>query len=236
MGHAAEPFFSLIVPDFADAVSEHRREACVESLLRSSWRDFEVLWFHDGPAPAALQQRMEHLTAVDARFHFQSTPERHNDWGHSLRDLGIWQARGRYLLHLNADNLLYPQALATLHAYSQNSPKVVKGRGRNGSVVKHRINPEVLIFAILLMGCVNVFGGSGHVRQLGEEAGQQLILPGWPPQPFMIDAMQLVTTREIWQATGGWRDKRETSDGRLLSAIARRHGYLVIPEIMGEHW
>ena len=236
MGHAAAPFFSLIVPDFADAVSEHRREACVESLLRSSWRDFEVLWFHDGPAPAALKQRMECLAAEDARFRFQPTPERHNDWGHSLRDQGIQQARGRYLLHLNADNLLYPHALATLQAYSQRLEKVVKGRGRNGTVVKHRINPQVLIFAIRLMGCVNVFGGAGHVRQQGEEAEQQLILPGWPPQPFMIDAMQLVATREIWQAMGGWHDKEETSDGRLLAGIARRHGYLVIPEVLGEHW
>jgi len=234
--HTGIPFFSVIVPDYAGAVSETRREACLESLRRSSWRDFEVLWFHDGPAPAVVQKRLQSLCAQDSRFRFHCTPQRHNDWGHSLRDAGINKASGRYLLHLNADNVIYPEALATLQAYSQRQEKRLKGRGRNGSVVLHRINPQVLIYAIRLMGCVNAFGGAGHVRQPGKEIEQQLILPGWPPQPFMIDAMQLVTTREIWLALGGWHDKSETSDGRLLAAIARQHGYLVIPEVLGEHW
>jgi hypothetical protein len=83
---------------------------------------------------------------------------------------------------------------------------------------------------------VNVFGGLGHLRLPGKETEQQLILPGWPPKPTMIDAMQLVTTREIWQRMGGWHDKSENSDGVLLTAITKRFGYLVIPEVLGEHW
>lgn len=236
MVRAAAPFITLIVPDYAGAVSAARRQACLESLQRSSWRDFEVLWYHDGPAPAELSEQMAAVQAADSRFRFHCTPERFNDWGHSLRDLGIKQARGDYLLHLNADNVLYPQALATLYAYSKRTERVIKGKGREGRVVKHLINPQVLIYAIRLMGCINVFGGLGHLRRPGEEAQEQLILPGWPPRPFMIDAMQLVATRDIWLEAGGWHDKSETSDGRLLAAIANKWGYLVIPEVLGEHW
>ena len=230
------PLFTIIVPDYEGAVSEVRREACITALQRSWWRDFEVLWFHDGPASTTWQQRMAVLAQSDARFHIEITPQRHNDWGHSLRQLGIDRARGRYLLHLNADNVLYPQALACLQAYSQRQFQTISAKRKSGAIVTHCINPEVMIFAIRLMGCLNAFIEPGHVRNPGKEATQQLILPGWPPRPFMIDAMQLVATQEIWREMGGWHDRTETSDGRLYAAISKRYGYLVVPEILGEHW
>jgi hypothetical protein len=86
------------------------------------------------------------------------------------------------------------------------------------------------------MGCVNVFSGIGHIRLPGRELDQQLILPGWPPKPNMIDTMQLVTTREIWQNPGGWHDKSKDFEGSLLATIAQQHSYLVIPEILAELW
>ena len=233
---SGSPIFSVIVPDYGPAVSATRRELCIQSLRQSTWRDFEVIWLHDGPAEATLVEQLKSLASHDNRFSFVQTPERHNDWGHSLRDVGLERARGRYIIHLNADNVLYPQAMSTLQAYSQRPLQRLKVPVEGGTKALHRINPEVLIFAIRLMGCINAFSGSGHLRQRGQEAEHQLILPGWPPRPYWIDAMQLVTTREIWRANGGWHDKSETSDGKLLAQIAKHHGYCVIPEILGEHW
>jgi hypothetical protein len=176
------------------------------------------------------------LAEGDPHFSVHITLHRYINWGHSLRDLGIRRARGRYLLPLNPDNPRYPQALASLQACSQRQAQTIKAKGKSGKATHYCINPDVLIYAIRLMGCMNVFTGLGRLRRLGEEATQQLILLGWPPQPFMIDPMQLVATREIWQAMGGCHDHSETSDGRLLAAIAKRYGYLVVPEILGEHW
>ena len=233
---SGSPTFSVIVPDYGPAVTSTRREVCVQNLRRSSWRDFEVIWLHDGPAPSDVVTQLEQLAGNDGRFSFVQTAERHNDWGHSLRDAGLERARGRYIIHLNADNVLYPEAMATLQAYSQRPLQRLKIPVPGGGKVLHRLNPDVLIFAIKLMGCINAFGGNGHLRQKGMESEHQLILPGWPPKPNWIDAMQLVATREIWHAIGGWHDKGETSDGTLLAAIAKRHGYCVLPHILGEHW
>ena len=230
------PAFTLIVSDYHDAVSGLRREACLLALQASTWRDFEVLWYHDGPAPREVQQRLEQVQASDSRFQFMSTARRHNDWGHSLRDRGITEANGHLLVHLNADNLLYPQALSVLQAYRQHSSDVITLNGLEGSKLQYKINPQVLIFTIRLMGCVALGHGLSFVRCPGQEAMNQLIFPGWPPEPGRIDAMQLVTTKENWLAIGGWFDKSETSDGVLLQKLANRFGYYVIPEILGEHW
>jgi hypothetical protein len=73
---------------------------------------------------------MATLMAKDASFSFEATTRRYNDWIHSLRGRGIGQARGRYLRHLNADNIIYPHALVTLHAYSQMASGAIKGKGR----------------------------------------------------------------------------------------------------------
>ena len=155
------------------------------------------------------------------------TEHRHNDWGHSLRHRGIYSARGDYIVHYNPDNLLYPNALEVLDAYSRAplapapSPELVE-------------NPEILIFAILMRGLNS--NGRGAVWRSPDDPSRTLIYSGLPAVPILIDCLQLVATRTVWQSIGGWYDRSEQSDGAIYSALVRQRGARYVPVILGEHW
>src|SRR5205823_9281012 len=99
---AKAPTFSIIVPHYQGAVSHLTFCRGIQCLLSQSYKDFEVLCYHDGPL---LEPNLAFPVPV------VPTEVRHNDWGHSLRQLGIQQAKGRYIVHFNPDNILYPFAL-----------------------------------------------------------------------------------------------------------------------------
>jgi hypothetical protein len=48
--------------------------------------------------------------------------------------------------------------------------------------------------------------------------------------------MQMVARKNIWMKYGGWNDKSEQSDGIKIQEITLNEGYLVVPDILGEHW
>lgn len=64
-----------------------------------------MLCYHDGPLIDS---------SVSFPVEVRCTLRRHNDWGHSLRDQGIREARGDCTVHFKADNILYPEALETI--------------------------------------------------------------------------------------------------------------------------
>jgi hypothetical protein len=87
-----------------------------------------------------------------------------------------------------------------------------------------------------MMGAKHILFGGGHHRFKGQEHDHQMVLPGWPPVKYRLDAMSAVVKKSVWTARGGWNLRHEESDGDLLNDIAQKNGYLVIPEILGEHW
>jgi len=225
------PAFSIICPDYHGVVSHSRRHAAIGSVLRQSFPDWELVVIHDGPRKEPLRDAFE-----DGRIRWVETDVRHNDWGHSLRHAGITIARGDYIVHLNADNVLYEHCLAILHAYSRRRERRVEVSTPTGEVAISRVNPQVLVFAARMMGCLNALQMPAFVRKPGNEWLDQLLLPGWPPQGGRIDCMQLVARRSIWQEIGGWYDRTERSDGVIFAEICRRYGYLMVPDVLGEHW
>src|SRR5687768_14120246 len=101
---ASPPLFSIVVVHYQGTVPHDIFLRGIESLRSQTFRDHEILVYHDGPL---LEPDV--ATPVPIR----PTEKRFNDWGHSLRDIGIREARGEYILHFNADNILYPVALET---------------------------------------------------------------------------------------------------------------------------
>lgn len=77
-----------------------------------------MILLHDGPITSldsqtrvsAVQTRRVVEKYIKAGFNIQyiETPQRYNDWGHSLRALGLEKATGEYLQITNADNLVVP--------------------------------------------------------------------------------------------------------------------------------
>ena len=168
------PLFSVIMPHYQGTVQHAELLRAVGSLRSQTFKDFELLLYHDGPL---LDESVPMPTACHA------TETRFNDWGHSLRDLGIRAAKGDYIVHLNADNVLYPNALE----------EIAKGIARPARVIHEQHGPldpnDIVVFPIYLRGYQ-------VIRDLKVRNPQcpdwSVILPGYPVTREYVDAMQLV--------------------------------------------
>jgi hypothetical protein len=188
-------------------------------LKAQTFKDFELLAYHDGPL-------LDSSTPMPVDF--RCTPQCNNDWGHSLRDLGIREARGDYLLFFNSDNILYPNCLEELSKAIDRPPRILEPK--TGRVLDTN---NILIFALMMRGMVR-FGE--QVLTIPDHPEYTLILTGNPPRWLNIDAMQLVMRRDLWLAEGGWYDKTQASDGKMYPQFATKYGYRSVDLILGEHW
>ena len=211
------PLFSIIVVHYQGTISREIYLRGVHSIQTQTFRDFELLVYHDGPLldPAAP-------TPVPIRC----TDVRHNDWGHSLRDRGIREASGDYIVHFNADNILYPHALEMIAAEIRRPSRVFDEN-------KNALDSDnIIIFPIIMHDHDRVM--QGLVRIPG--SGSRLVFTGNPPLFGNVDCMQLVMKRSLWLAEGGWRDRREQADGMLYQQFATNYGYRAVGAILGEHY
>lgn len=83
----------------------------IHSFLAQTLQNFKLLVIHDGP-----DERMEGILSAFKRdypaiFDYQFTPVRFNDYGHSLREIGIGQLDTEYVLITNDDNYYAPRFL-----------------------------------------------------------------------------------------------------------------------------
>lgn len=245
----SSPLFSIIIPHYQPSVSEEEFRRCVQSLEDQTCKDFEVLIYHDGPLldPDAVK---------GSPYPVRPTKKRIGDYGHSLRDFGIRQAKGTWIIHLNADGVLYPHAIETLKEQLRfwkedfkikptATPNLIAvDRTYKTSMIK---SPRILIFAILLRGR---FGwGNCTLEATGRQAKRSLfypeddaskkvshILTGYPARPNHIDCMQLVMRRDLWLKEGGWYNKSENSDGVMYDKFVEKYSATYVPEILGEHY
>jgi hypothetical protein len=212
------PLFSIIVPHFQGTIPHNIFLRGIRCLQSQTLQDFQLLVYHDGPL-------------LDPSLHFPvpitPTPTRHNDFGHSLRDRGIREATGDYILHFNPDNLLYPHALQTIADEIARPPRLLTDTGQPLDT------NDIIIFPILMHGLLKF----RHLTfQSKTNQNFYIILNGIPPVLQNIDAMQLVMKRSLWLAEGGWSDKSELSDGRLYQHFCQKYGHRHLGPILGEHY
>lgn len=63
--------------------------------------------YHDGPPPELLRDQVQGFS--DDRVQLFHTSERFNDWGHTLRELGLAHVGDAdFVVHTNADNYYAP--------------------------------------------------------------------------------------------------------------------------------
>lgn len=220
---ATSPRFSIVVPHYDGSIADAALLRGLNSLAAQSLRDFEVLLLHDGPLSRPLPDLSE-FSLPDLRF--SASVQRHNDWGHSLRDAGMREATGDYIVHFNPDNVLYPNALEVLDAASRRpvppapAPELAE-------------NPDILIFSVLMRG-MN-YNGRGPIWR-SRDPKQALVYTGVPPGHGLIDCMQLVARRSVWLEIGGWYDKSETSDANIYAKVVQERGARYVMALLGEHW
>jgi GT2 family glycosyltransferase len=220
---AAPPRFSIVVPHYDGSISDASLLRGLNSLAAQTLRDFEVLLLHDGPLGRPLPD-LAKLNLPGLRLSVGT--QRHNDWGHSLRDAGIREAAGDYVVHFNPDNVLYPNALEVLDAAS----RLPVPPAPSAELAE---NPDILIFSVLMRG-MN-YNGRGPIWR-SRDTNRTLIYTGVPPTFGLIDCMQLVARRSVWLEIGGWYDKSETSDAKIYTGLVQERGARYVMALLGEHW
>jgi len=185
--------FSIIVPHYDGVISDKTLCEGLESLSQQTYKNFEVLIYHDGP----VSRPFPNIEGYGLDYKFRETKKRYNDWGHSLRDLGIKEARGEYIVHFNPDNLLDPHALQEIA----------------------KLDDDIIICPVVLEGTYR--RGSMLIRTHKEE--DKVLLDGFPPVHQNIDAFQLVMKTQIWRKEGGWYNKTEQGDGIMYQEFCKKY-------------
>ena len=90
------------------------------SLMSQTYDNFDVIIMHDGDDEEYNKVVLEFMD--DTRFRFRNTGQRYNDWGHSLRNLGLLFATGDFVINTNDDNYYTPNWLMELHDALKSKP------------------------------------------------------------------------------------------------------------------
>lgn len=207
--------FSIIVPHYDQSISDDMFRRGMNCLLEQTFKDFEVLIYHDGPTSREIPM------PDDDRFKLRVTKERENNWGHSNRDRGIRKAKGQYIVHFNPDNILYPEALEEISKEADKEYEVA-------------LSNDIIIIPVLMRGMQT--NGRMLWRNKDNPQDNYMIFTGYPAIMNNIDAMQLVMKKSKWISYGGWGDLREQADGMMYPRFVAELGARHCSKILGEHW
>jgi len=213
------PRFSIILVHYQGATPHAELCRAVDSIRSQTYQDFELRAYHDGPLLDTSLPLPVDFICMDRNYH---------DWGHTLRDRGIREACGDYIVHMNSDNILYPNALEEISKCIDRPPQIFDWR--TGRV---QDTADVIVFAIIGHGLQRF---QDAVARRPEHPEYTLILTGNPPRALYIDAMQLVMKRELWLAEGGWRERSMFGDGIMYQEFGMKYGYRSVEKILGEHF
>ncbi|HEV8512372.1 MAG TPA: glycosyltransferase family 2 protein, partial [Cyclobacteriaceae bacterium] len=102
------PVFSIVIPTYNRA---HFIAKTLESVLRQSFTDFEVLVVDDG----SKDNTEEVVKAFkDRRIHYF---KKNNEERGAARNYGVAEARGEFINFFDSDDLMYPNHLAVAYKF-----------------------------------------------------------------------------------------------------------------------
>jgi hypothetical protein len=89
--------------------------ACIRSVRRLHYTDYEHLIVSDCPAPAVVERIAALVRSFgDGRISYTNLRQRHNNWGIAPASVGLRQTRGEYVCFLSDDNGYTPDHVGTL--------------------------------------------------------------------------------------------------------------------------
>ena len=108
----------------------YRRPQSIQVLmhcfLAQTSQNFHLLVIHDGPDDEMAALLGEYTSHYPDRIECLFTEERYNDFGHSLRQLGLEQVNTPYVLFTNDDNYYVPIFIETvLRVISEDNADIV---------------------------------------------------------------------------------------------------------------
>lgn len=78
----------------------------IHSLQQQTYTNWKLYLIHDGPNETGLKEIIERID--DARVHYEETPTRSENWGHSIRSEWLQKVEGDYVVITNQDNYHVP--------------------------------------------------------------------------------------------------------------------------------
>ena len=109
-----QPLVSIIVPIYN---AQDHIARCVESIRRQTYKNIEILLLNDGSQDVSLQV-CEMYARVDNRI---VLIDKANSGVAATRNLGLRQAKGKYLQFVDADDTIQPYATEMLVARAEES-------------------------------------------------------------------------------------------------------------------
>ena len=80
----------------------------IHCFLSQTIQNFNLHILHDGPDPV-MEKILKEYADKYPEITYEFTEKRFNDWGHSLRSIGLQKAIGDYVLITNDDNYYSPK-------------------------------------------------------------------------------------------------------------------------------
>ena len=87
----------------------------VQSWINQTEKNWKLHVIHDGESKNFIKIMEEFRNNHPEQISFQCTDIRYNDYGHSLREMGLKNATGDYVLLTNADNYYIPETVKFLN-------------------------------------------------------------------------------------------------------------------------
>lgn len=163
------PLVSFIVPCYNQG---HFLAEAIESLLSQTWREFEIIVINDGST--------DHTAEIAARYSEVRYFYQANKGRSAARNFGASLSRGKYLVFLDADDKLLPDALENgLCCYQENPDygfvygryELIAGDGTLLPPPPRNDPDEVCYRAFLLGNRVGMLGAALFRRSVFDEAG-----------------------------------------------------------------
>jgi len=95
-------------------------EACLESILASSFQDFEVVVVDDRSTDGSVDVA-KRMAAKDSRIQFVQNEQNLGDYPNRMRAAEL--SRGKYIKYLDSDDLIYPHGLAVMVQAMEAKPR-----------------------------------------------------------------------------------------------------------------
>lgn len=146
------PIISVIVPVYN---AEKYVNQCIDSILCQSFDDFELILIDDGSSDCSFQICNKYKSA-DNRI---QVVHQENKGVSSARNVGLEMATGRYITFVDADDIIYPDALQKHYDIIVENDMSVLGY--------YRINDSRDI--------VGIMTGNAYARKLSKEEAIRLL-------------------------------------------------------------
>ncbi len=103
---------SIIIPIYN---AEKYLEKCLESIQRQTYHNFEVICVNDGSQDKS-NETIERFSSQDSRI---KIIKQENQGASVARNKGIREAQGEYIYFCDADDVIHPQLLETVHWFAK---------------------------------------------------------------------------------------------------------------------